>query len=479
MEFSVDRLSKRERTIAERYAAGETYRDIADSLCIAPATVRSHIASIYRKLEIKNKPALVTALAQCSSGLASTNILSLDKPSLTVLPFTNLSTNPDSDYFVEGINQEILTRLSRFREIIVASNAASVLAYKQTMDAGEAARKLGVQYALQGSVRRSGDRVRITATLFASDSGQQIWSESYEHFLDDIFKVQDDVALRIVTMLVGKIEQSDHARSVNKETSKLTAYEYVLRGRHYFGDWRGSKDDVMKARQMFEKAIELDPGYAAAYSGLSATYCEEVDHSWSNDLDTAGNLCIEYAQKAIELDENDSLAHLTLSSAYWHIRKDFDLARSQLHTAIELNPNYYWNYCYGCWFSACAGDLDVCVRHGIEAIRRNPLLPNSCLSVLGLAEYLSTDYEKAIESLSQIDKLDSRDHACLAASYAQLGRLEEAQNVANEFFKLSKHASLTRDDWYTFWTMEFDFKDQNPVEHLIEGLDKIGLVARC
>ena len=476
METSVDRLSKRELAIAERYASGETYRHIAESLCISPATVRSHIASIYQKLEINSKTALVTTLAHHGSEFDTGKKISNERPSIAVLPFTNLSTDPDNDFFVAGITEEILTRLSRFREIMVVCSKSSALASEKSMDASEAAGVLGVQFALDGSVRKSGKRVRIIATLYQSQSKQQIWSESYEHCLDDTFQVQDDVALRIVSMLVGKIELSSQIQTAKKETNELNAYECVLRGRHYFGDWGGTKEQVLKARQMFEKAIEIDPYYAAAYSGLSATYCEEFENSWTRDSDAAGELCIEFAQKAIELDEQDSLAHLSLSSAYWHIRKDFDMARSQLRTALELNPNYYWNYCYGCFLSACAGDLGDCITHGTEAIRRNPLLPNSCLSILGLAEYLSENYAKAIERINQIDRLLPTNFACLAASYAQLNRLEDAENASTEFFNLCEHEAMTRGDWELYWNSEFDFKDKQPVDHLIEGLDKAGLV---
>ncbi len=471
------KLSKREFSIAERYASGETYRHIAESLCIAPTTVRSHIASIYQKLEINSKPALVNALLQYESEHETEKVVSSDRPSIAVLPFTNLSADPDNDFFVAGITEEILTRLSRFREIVVVSSDSSALASAQYADTSEAARVLGVQFTLGGSIRRSGERVRIIATLYAGQSNQQIWSESYEHLLDDIFQVQDDVALRIVSMLVGKIEQSNQIRTAKKQTNELTAYECVLRGRHIYGDWGGTKEQVLKARQMFEKAIEIDPYYAAAYSGLSATYCEEFENDWTNDSDAAGERCIEFALKAIELDEHDSLAHLSLSSAYWHIRKDYDLAFSQFHTAIELNPNYYWNYCYGCFLSTCTGDLTNSVAYGTEAIRRNPLLPNSCLSGIGLAEYLQENYAKAIETISQIDKLLPNHYACLVASYAQLSRLEEAKSAADEFLKLSRNDVMTRDEWRSFWLAEFDFKDERPITHLIEGLEKAGLVS--
>ncbi len=478
METLVDRLSKRELGIAKAYASGETYRQIAESLCIAPATVRSHIASIYQKLEINSKPALVTALSQHGSEPDFETVVSNDRPSIAVLPFVNLSTDPDNDYFVAGITEEILTRLSRFREIVVVSSHSAVLASEQSVDAGEAARILGVQFALGGSIRKSGERVRIIATLYASQGNQQIWSESYEHLLDDIFQVQDDVALRIVSMLVGKIEQSNQIRTANKDTDDLTAYECVLRGRHVYGDWGGTREQVLEARKMFEKAIEIDPHYAAAYSGLSATYCEEFEHDWTKDSAAAGERCIEFAQKAIELDEHDSLAHLSLSSAYWHIRKDFDLAYSQFHTAIELNPNYYWNFCYGCFLAACTGDLTDSIAYGTEAIRRNPLLPNSCLSMMGLSEYLQENYTKAIETISQIDKLMPNHYACLVASYAQLDRIEDAQSAASEFFKLNQNDAMSRDDWYSFWLAYFDFKDEKRVAHLVEGLEKAGLVSR-
>lgn len=267
------------------------------------------------------------------------------------------------------------------------------------MDAGEAAKRLGVQYALSGSMRRVGDQVRITANLVEAETGLQIWSEQYDHVLYDIFQVQDKVAQKIVTMLVGKIERSDRERSLRKETGNLTAYECVLQGRYHFGDWHGSKDDVHRAREMFKKAIELDPGYAAAYAGLAATYHDDFKHGWSSNPDESGAKCIELAKKAIELDEHDSFAHLVLSSAYWKVKSNFELAKSQLDAAIDLNPNYFWNYCYGCWFSVCYGDLETSMVQGKEAMRRNPLLPDGCLHSLGFVEYPHSHRQRASHRL--------------------------------------------------------------------------------
>ena len=184
------------------------------------------------------------------------------KPSIVVLQFQNMSKDAGNDYFVEGITEEIMTSLCRYREIVVAALGSSILVSQQKVDAGEAAKRLGVQYALSGSVRRAGDRVRITAGLIEGETGHQIWSEQYDHVLDDIFQVQDEVAQKIVTKLVGKIERSDHERSLRKETDNLSAYECVLHGRYFFHDWHGSEEDVRRAREMFEQAIKLDPRYA-------------------------------------------------------------------------------------------------------------------------------------------------------------------------------------------------------------------------
>ena len=476
MDDFVDKLSSREHMVAERYASGDTYRQIAEALCIAPATVRSHITSIYRKLKVKSKPALISVLSRNRIEAASPVTAATDRPSIAVLPFVNLCEDANSEYFVEGITQEIMTSLSRFREIIVSARGSSDLVIQQKMDTREAASKLGVIYVLCGSVRRVKDRVRISASLVAGESGNQVWSEKYDHVLNDIFKVQDEVAQRVVTMLIGKIEHSGRERSAHKRTSALSAYECVLRGRYSFNDWHGSEEDVRNARKLFEQAIRIDPEYAAAYSGLAATYIEEYVHRWSKNLEVTGLKAFELASKAIALDEYDSNAHLVLLFAYWHVKSDFEIARSHLETAIELNPNHYLTYCFGCMFSVCAGDLEASAELARESLRRNPLLPDACLWSLGFTEYLTGCYEKAIATICQMDTLGSESYACLAACYAQLGRLDDAVRAAREFSALNGSCVMNKAEWRDYWSMHLHFKDQLSVDRLIEGLGKAGLV---
>ena len=409
-----------------------------------------------------------------ASGLSAiTGVTS--KPSIVVLPFKNMRLDPDNDFFAEGIAEEIMTSLGPYREIVLAARGSAHKVDIETADAGEAAARLGVDYALSGSVRRAGDRIRIVSTLVDGKNGHQVWSEQYDRVLDDIFEVQDEVAQKIVATLVGKIERTDLERSLRKETN-LSAYECVLRGRHHFGDWKGSQDDNRLAREMFERAIVLDPRYAAAYAGLAATHHQDSRYGWSDDPEASGEKCIELAKKAIELDEHDSFAHLVLSSAYWRFKSNYELAKSQFDTAVELNPNYYWSYCYGCWFSASYGDLETSMVCGKEAIRRNPLLPDGCLESLGFTEYLAERYENAIATICQITQISPESYACLAASYAQLGRIDEAKKVASECVERKGDCSKDIAEWRQFWNSYVDFREPRPVEHLIEGLDKAGLV---
>lgn len=413
-----------------------------------------------------------------SPGGRSTTAGVTEKPSIVVMQFQNISNDAAQDYFAEGIAEEIMTRLNRYREMVVIHIGSARVASKQNADVVDITRQLGVQYALTGSVRKAGDRVRITTSLIEGSSGQQIWSEQYDHVLVDIFEVQDEVAQKIVAMLVGKIERSHHERSLGKSVNDLSAYEYVLHGRYCIPDWQGSKEDVLKARQLFLRAIEIEPRYAAGYSGLAATYIMEIDDGWALDADEAGTRALEYAHKAIELDEHDSYAHLMLSYAYWHVKSDFELARHQLETAIALNPNYYWNFCYGCWFSTCYGDLETSIRQAKEAILRNPLLPNSCLHSQGIAEYLSGHYEDAINTLCRISRLEPRGYACLAACHAQLGRIDEARKIARECIEHKGECAMTTEDWRKFWIAELKFKNDAPIDRFIEGLDKAGLVKK-
>ncbi len=238
-----------------------------------------------------------------------------EMPSVVVLPFQNIGGSSESDYLVHGISEEILSGLSRFREILVISLKSSILIGDQTTSPDEAAKKLNVGYALTGSIQLAGKQVRITAKLIEGKNGHHVWSEQYDLQLNDIFRVQDEVTQKILNMLVDHIELNGRDKSLRKETNNLSAYDYVLLGRHYFHDFRSSKADLYRAREMFEKAINIDPIYAAAYAGLASTYLDEYCRGYSAEPSATGERSLELAQHAVQLDGHNSLAQLILCAS--------------------------------------------------------------------------------------------------------------------------------------------------------------------
>ncbi len=401
-----------------------------------------------------------------------------DKPSIAVLPFTNVGGNAGHDYFSDGITEDIITGLGRFRDLVVIARGSSFLLKGESITTAEAAGKLGVQYALEGSVRKAGNRVRVTVQLIEAKEGHQIWAESYDRVLEDVFEVQDDITQRIISTLAVRLEHSDRKRAFRKGDIDLSAYDYLLRGKQYFGDFHCSQEDNLRAREMYERAIELNPEYGAAYAYLAATYLTEYEEGWAETLEAAGERAIELARKAIEFDDLDSYAHLILAAAYFRVRGNLELTKAQIQRALELNPNDYWNYCFKCWFSTCTGELEESIFCGREAARRNPFLADSCLRNVGIAEYFAGSYDEAIETLGKITNPPAEVQACIAAAYAQLGRNQEALAAAAEFRPHAQEIGLKpegdRESWRTFWKNRF-FKDEASIEHLLDGFRKAGL----
>jgi TolB-like protein len=191
---------------------------------------------------------------------------------------TQKPSNFGQEYFSDGITEDIITGLSRFRELFVIARGSSFAFKGQSIDVAEAADKLGVRYVLEGSVRKAGDRVRITTQLSDARTRNHLWVESYDRVLEDVFAVQDDVAQKIISALAVRLEDESRQRALRKSSTDLSAYDFYLRGKHCFPDWHGSKENILQARSMFEKALALDPDYALAYSGLAETYLAECYH---------------------------------------------------------------------------------------------------------------------------------------------------------------------------------------------------------
>ena len=342
-----------------------------------------------------------------------------DKPSIAVLPFDNMSGDPEQDYFSDGITEDIITELSRFPELFVIARNSSFAIKGKAVDIKDAARKLGVRFVVEGSVRKAGNRVRITAQLVDASVGGHIWADRYDRELEDIFEVQDDVVRAIVSVLPGRIADAKIEQSRRKPTENLSALDYLLRGNYLAPRRDGKHDDAIAA---YKKAIELDPGCAAAYAGIAFTEIKKIwALSTSND-DPIGR-AYDNARKALAIDDNDYRSHGVMGLIYTE-RGEHETARLHLERALTLNPNS--TQIMGIWslFLAYSGDCEGAIETYHRAARLDPYNAETLdLEVLAEAYFMTKQYNKSIAVLKT---MLNRHYAYqqIAMCYAQLGEME-------------------------------------------------------
>jgi TolB-like protein/class 3 adenylate cyclase/cytochrome c-type biogenesis protein CcmH/NrfG len=342
-----------------------------------------------------------------------------DKPSIAVLPFDNMSGDPEQEYFSDGITEDIITELSRFPELFVIARNSSFAVKGTAVDIKDAAKKLGVRYVVEGSVRKAGNRVRITAQLIDASAGGHIWADRYDRELEDIFEVQDDVVRAIVTVLPGRIADANIEQSRRKPTENLSALDYLLRGNYLAPRHDGKHDDAIAAYKM---AIELDPGCAAAYAGIAFT---EIEKIWS--LSTSGDNPIgrayDNARKALAIDDNDYRSHGVMGMIYQE-RGEYESARRHLERAMTLNPNSTQIMGFWSFFLAYGGDSEGAIETYHRAARLDPYnLGMLKLEVLAEAYFMTKQYKKSIAALQAMLNRPYA-HQQIAMCYAQLGEQE-------------------------------------------------------
>ena len=391
-----------------------------------------------------------------------------DKPSIAVLPFDNLSGDPGQEYFSDGITEDLITDLSKISGLFVIARN-SVFIYKQkAVKIAEVGRELGVRYVLEGSVRKANGRVRITAQLVDATTEGHLWAERYDRDLNDIFALQDEVTQKIVTALAVKLTEDEQRRLMRQYTDNIEAYDYYLRGFEYFS--RQTKEANVQARQMHQKAIDLDPKFAAAYALLGLTHSQDWTMGWSQDPQSLEH-AFELAQRAIALDESLPLGYSILGEVYlW--KKQHEKAIAAQKKVIALNPNDADGIAGLGGILDWAGRPEEAIALVKKAMRLNPMYPLEYLWNLGHAYYLTRRYEEAIETFKRaIDR--SPDympaHAYLAATYSELGRMEEARVEAAEFNRLSPQTSIKK------WKRRLPYKDQAVLDRAFSSWRKAGM----
>ena len=399
------------------------------------------------------------------------------RPSLAVLAFANLSGDPTQEYLSDGITEDIITELSRFSELSVIARNSSFTYKGKAVDVRQIGRELGVRYVLEGSFRRAGGRVRITAQLIDALTGAHRWAERYDRELMDVFVIQDEAARTIAAMLTAHVNKAEVERTLLKGPDSWEAYDYYMRAADTFTSyWSSYKvEEVYETRRLLERSISLDSKYARAYAMLSNTHTTV----WAQPLDgdylnpAALVQACQLAGKAVQLDPNLPQAHALLGMALnWMHQHDASL--EAFERAIALNPNYTdWRFASAL---VLAGEPERAIKAVEAHMRLDPFYLPTAPSWLGLSYYLLKQYSKALsalrESATRAPNLRGA-HVLLAAAYAQLGQLEEARAEAAEVLRLEPQ--------YTIEGTQkplFGFRLAAHTDHLSDGLRKAGLPER-
>jgi adenylate cyclase len=397
-----------------------------------------------------------------------------DRPSIAVRPLDNISGDKEQEYFSDGITEDIITELSRFSELFVIARNSSFQYKGKAVDVRQVGRELGVRYILEGSIRRSGDWIRISVQLIDALTGTHRWAERYDRQLEDVFAVQDEVARTIAAILAAHVNKAETERTLNKPPETWQAYDYYLRAvdRHA-SFWSSFKaTELYEVRRLLEQSIAFDPNYARAYARLAWTHVS----AWINSLDgdhlnpAALDRAYHLARKAVQLDPNLPQAHADLGFVLIR-RGQHEAAVAEFERSMALNPNFTdWRFADVLVYAGhSARAIEVVERH----MRLDPFYVPSAPGFLGFAHYMLKQYSQALpllrECVSRAPNVRG-GHVWLAASYAQLGNIEDARAEASEVLRIEPK-------WTIMGTQArlSIFKRTEDTEHFFDGLRKAGL----
>ncbi len=392
------------------------------------------------------------------------------KPSIAVLPFVNMGGDAKQDYFADGITENIITSLSRFRDLfVIASNSSFAYRGKATK-IQEVSRELGVRFVLEGSVQRSGDRIRITAQLIDGATGGHLWVEHYDRNTKDLFKVQDEVTETIVgtlgTSYGGRLRKAWRGRTEGADTRSLQAFDQFQRGVELAD--RFTREDCWAAREFLRKAIELDPNYGRAYAKLAWLHLFDVMYGWSENAGESLAQAREFAALAVRRDDDEAWGHWALGACNL-LNGNVDRAIPEYQRAVELNPNdadVLANY-GSCLSYAGRATEGLEVEH--RAMRLNPHFPEWYLVMLGQIYFDLRRYEDAIGTLERLCATDtSSAFLYLAASQAASGRVDDARKTFGRAMEIDPRATVKQS------ISLFPYKNSADLEHFLSGLRKAG-----
>jgi len=382
-----------------------------------------------------------------------------------VLPFANMSGDPEQEFFADGLSEDIITELSPFRELLVISRNSAFVHKGKSVKIQDIAREFGVHYVVEGSVRKAGDRVRVTVQLIDAETDRHIWAERYDRKIEDIFAIQDEITCAIVGTLPGRVEAARHERAKRKPTQSMAAYEYVLAGKilHH----RSTIDDNIEAQRLLDRAIALDPKYAHAHAWKACVLGQTWVYNWCADRESTWNQIASELQIALSLDDNDSDVHRILAALNL-ARHDHEKARYHQDRALHLNPNNDLILVQNGELLTWLGRPEDGIEWIKKAMRLNPYHPERYWSHLGRAHFTARQYAETVQALSRLTRPDHTHHAYLAAALAQLGNKTAATAHAQAAQREVPAFSIER------FLSTLHYQQDRDRDHLREGLVKAG-----
>jgi adenylate cyclase len=424
--------------------------------------------------ELKNiaKPVQVFRIAAPAQAVAASQAPAPavpQKPSIAVLPFTNMSGDAEQEYFSDGMTEDLITDLSKISALFVIARNSS-FAYKgRLVKVQDIGRDLGVRFVLEGSIRKSGNRVRITAQLIDAESGGHLWAERFDRDLTDIFATQDEVVEKIVRALAVTLTQGEEKRLGRRGTANVAAYEAVLRARELLGG--ATRETVAQARAMYQRAIELDASYAVPHAGLAATAVSNYVSDWADDPGAELDQAERWARRALKLDESEPFAHMALGHVLlW--RRDHDGALAEFRSMIALDPNFAQGHSATGLALMYAGRAAEALEAFALSKRLDPHYPSIVLHYLAQANFSLGNYGTAAKQLlERIARTPGTDSSrmMLAACYGHLGRVEEARAAWAELLKVNPDFSLEQRE------RVLPYKDPRDFARIADALAKAGL----
>jgi TolB-like protein/class 3 adenylate cyclase/Tfp pilus assembly protein PilF len=439
--------------------AGTTKRQFATAGIIAAVLIAVGVAAWWQPWAPDVEPASVERMAFPLP----------EKPSVAVLPFDNMTGDPEQDFFVDAMTEGIITTLAKVPQLFVIARNSTFTYKGKPVEVRQVAEELGVRYVLEGSVQRSPDRIRLTAQLIDALTGHHVWAERYDTLATDLLTVQDEVAQKVVTALEVTLTEGEQRRLRRAETNSPEAWDYYVRGRQHH--LRFTKADSKQARQLYFKALELDPQYASALAQVAWTHILHAWRGWSENPEQELKRAAEYVEQAIAIDDTNPDAIVTMATLAQN-NNQYDKAVALGEKAVSLSPSGADGTALLASYFTGAGRHDEAVETIERAMRLAPYYPVWFLDIAGEAYFFQRNYDKAITAFEGYrDRLPNnpRSYARLASTYAEAGDEEAARAAAEEL--------LSRDPKFSIkvFARSLNFKNPENLERILDGLRKAGL----